>query len=106
MTKLDCTVTNCYYNKDKLCCLDSIKVEGTTAEVSEGTACASFRDSKKDTFYNSCTCNDRPKDILDIVCAAEKCVYNESCNCTADSIHVAGDKACDCRETKCATFKM
>ena len=40
MTDLKCSVTNCYHNKEKLCCLDSIKVDGTTAEVSDETACA------------------------------------------------------------------
>ena len=31
MTKLNCTVKNCYYNKESMCCRDGIKVGGTDA---------------------------------------------------------------------------
>lgn len=103
MTKLNCTVTSCRYNDNeaKRCSLDSIKVEGTTAEISDGTACASFAE-KKDNMTNSCGC--RPKTSLSIECMAEKCIYNSDCKCTAAHIDVAGDGACDFGETRCATF--
>lgn len=106
MTDLKCSVTNCYYNKEKLCCLDSIKVDGTTAEVSDETACASFKDKQGNTFSNSCSCGSSPNHSINIECTAEKCVYNNACRCTASEIDVKGDKACTCYDTKCSTFKM
>ncbi len=106
MTKLKCSVTNCYHNKERLCCLNGIKVDGTTAEVSDGTACASFKDKTGDSYTNSCTCKEEPKQSLSIECVAEKCVYNDACRCTASAIDVDGDNACTCRDTRCSTFKM
>ena len=106
MTKLNCSVTNCYHNKNRLCCLSSIKVDGTTADVSDGTACASFKGKGSESYTNSCGCSDEPKDSINIECDAQKCVFNNSSKCVATSVTVDGDSACTCRETKCSTFKM
>ena len=39
MTRLDCTVTSCLYNKERCCCKDNIEVEGSHARHS-GTPAA------------------------------------------------------------------
>lgn len=106
MTDLKCSVTNCYYNKEKLCCLDSIKVDGTTAEISDETACASFKDRPENNFSNSCGCSSAPNHSIKIDCMAEKCVHNTACCCTASAIDVDGANACTCRDTRCSTFRM
>lgn len=103
MTKLNCSVTSCMHNEDRRCCLNGIKVEGTTADVSDGTACASFEERRTESYKNSCGC-EQPKQSLVIECMAQKCVYNDDYKCTASHINVAGDGACDCGDTRCATF--
>ena len=45
MTRLDCTVTSCLYNKERCCCKDNIEVEGDHARHSRDTCCVSFRDA-------------------------------------------------------------
>lgn len=103
MTKLNCSVTSCLHNEDRLCCLNSIKVEGTTADVSDGTACASFEEKGRESYKNSLV-DEQPKQSLMIECMAQKCIYNDEYKCTASHIDVAGDGACDCGDTRCATF--
>ena len=39
MTQLNCSVRNCNYNEDALCCRDQIKVEGSSATASNETCC-------------------------------------------------------------------
>lgn len=104
MTKLKCSVVNCFHNRDKLCCLNSIKVDGTMAEMSDATACASFRDQKEGGITMSS--GEEGKEALSIECEAKNCVYNCSRKCTADAIDVEGKGAADYKETRCATFKM
>ena len=43
MTRLDCSVVNCTYNKDDSCCKDNIHVGGKNAKVVDETSCESFR---------------------------------------------------------------
>ena len=52
MTKLDCTVTNCFYNDDKSCCKGDIMVEGEEARESGSTCCGSFVEKKSSTAKN------------------------------------------------------
>lgn len=102
MTKLNCTVTSCVHNCEKLCNLGSIKVEGNSADVSDATSCASFKERKSDSYSNET--GKKPSHNSVIECMAHKCVYNEDCNCTATHIDVAGDGANNFSETRCATF--
>ena len=37
MTRLDCTVNSCLYNKERGCCKDNIEVEGQDARHSRET---------------------------------------------------------------------
>ena len=46
MTRLDCSVVNCTYNKDDSCCKDNIHVGGKNAKVTDETSCESFRERK------------------------------------------------------------
>lgn len=104
MTKLNCTVKNCVHNKEKLCNLGNIKVEGTTAEISDSTACASFREKNSDSYSNAKADDKKPNLNAVVECMAQKCVYNEDCNCSATHIDVAGETAHNYTETRCATF--
>lgn len=103
MTKLKCNAINCFHNREKLCCLSGIEVDGANAEMSDGTACVSFREKTGASII--CSCSEEPTECSDIQCKAKNCVYNAGCRCTANSVDVEGASACTCGETKCATFK-
>ncbi len=104
MTILRCSATTCVYNKDELCSKGEIDVIGESAMAADETSCGSFRersyDSTQNSFTEGCGC-----EKINIDCAAQKCTYNENCRCTAAAIDVAGNGACDCRDTKCSTFE-
>ncbi len=53
MTRLDCSVVNCTYNKDNSCCKDNIHVGGRNAKVTDQTCCDSFRERKYDGARNA-----------------------------------------------------
>ena len=53
MTRLDCTVTSCMYNKEKSCCKDNIQVEGNNAKHSRDTCCSSFRERGEGNYQSS-----------------------------------------------------
>jgi hypothetical protein len=103
MPILNCTVGNCRHNKENLCCLDSIKVEGADAKVSDATACGSFAERKEDGYSNSMS-YEQPSKTSMIDCAAKNCNYNDNCKCTAGQIQVSGPNAHDNCDTKCSTF--
>lgn len=101
MTKLKCSVMNCFYNDDKFCCKGDIMVEGNGAKTAQGTCCSSFRERTGDTARNLAG---HPRKNIEVDCQACNCVHNEDCKCAADSIGIGGSGACDCRETECMTF--
>lgn len=101
MTNLRCSVMNCYYNEDRLCCKGDIMVDGNGAKNAQGTCCSSFKERTGDSARNSV--GHASKDI-DVACKACNCVHNKDCKCEADAIGIAGSGACDCRETECTTF--
>lgn len=104
MTNLNCTVANCYYNKEKHCCLNGINVDGSTAEEKRATECGSFREQATEGFINGCSCDMDPKKKIDIDCKAEKCTYNADMRCTAAHVDIQGSNAKSCTETMCASF--
>ena len=103
MPILECSVKTCTHNADNKCQLDSIKIEGRSAESTDGTLCSSFKLRKGDSFSNKCEC--LPSERSEIVCEAVKCTYNADLKCHAQSIDVCGRNACVSGETECATFK-
>ncbi len=102
MTRLDCTVTGCMYNKEKCCCKDNIQVEGDHAKHSRDTCCSSFRERGEGGVRSSV---DYPAKDTEVSCKAVECTFNEDCRCHAKHIGIAGGAACDCHETECATFR-
>ena len=87
MTRLECAVTNCFYNDDKCCCKGDIMIEGRGAQNAKDTCCSSFREKRGD-----------------VDCKACNCVHNKDCKCDAEKIGITGTKACHCAETECMTF--
>lgn len=102
MPILDCSVKNCVYNAQSKCQLDQIKVEGSDATNPAATACGSF-ELRTDSEYSNSTREPSPESNVE--CKAEKCCFNEDCKCHADHIGIAGNGACDCKETECASFR-
>lgn len=104
MPVLDCSVRTCYYNKENSCCLDAIKVEGTTAEVSSATECSSFKERTGESLTNGC-CGS-PSCKLSVDCMAEKCMFNSGHSCTAKHIDISGRNAHRSEDTECDSFEM
>lgn len=105
MPSLDCSVRNCYYNKNNRCSREDILVEGKHAKTTDATACDSFK-IKNDEFTNSCKCDTAPNEYLKVACRAENCVYNKKCMCDAKHIDIAGISASKSEQTECGTFRM
>ena len=103
MARISCEVTGCEYNCDGGCRLDTVKVEGEDATVSDETVCDSYTDRNEKGCVNctpsSCACNN-----AEIECDAEDCRYNEDCICNADRITVGCKNAHCSAETACLTF--
>lgn len=100
MTVLDCSATNCFYNKEKRCSKGSIQVEGRTAEKMSETCCGNFKESE------NCMCNSTSaaEREIDVSCEAANCQYNRDCKCSAGHIGINGSNACKCTETECGSF--
>ena len=103
MTDLKCSVKNCTYNENHLCCKGSIMVDGKEAKEANATKCASFENCGSCCGKNS---TQSPDKKINVSCQAVNCVYNDNKNCTAAHIDVAKSKDCRNGETECATFKM
>lgn len=102
MPVLDCSVKTCYYNEDNKCSLDSIKVEGKSADYSDDTACGSYRLRAGEQATNAC--GKQPKEKLTVACSANKCTFNEGNMCKAEHIGIAGVHAGKMDDTECASF--
>lgn len=102
MPVLDCSVKTCYYNEDNKCSLESIKVEGRSADYSDDTACGSFRLRNGESMSNAMGKTPTPTSYVE--CSANKCVFNESNKCKAEHIGIAGSTADKCDETECSSF--
>ena len=102
MTRLDCTVGSCLYNKEQCCCKDNIEVAGDHAKHSRETCCESFRER---TIGAAQSGVEIPTKNTEVVCKACDCTFNEDCRCTAKHLGIAGGAACDCKDTECATFR-
>ena len=101
MAELKCSVDNCTYNNDRLCCRGEILVGGKNAGSEKDTCCESFQQRREGTSTNAVN----PTGRISIDCQAVKCVYNTDCKCQAEHVDIRGCGACDCKETSCATFR-
>lgn len=102
MTNLNCSAYSCTYNKDRLCILNNIEVDGEYAAQRDSTCCNSFQEKTEGSFTND---YEEASISAEIGCKAENCIYNENCMCNADEIEIAGDHADVPKETMCATFE-
>ncbi len=103
MTDLKCSVTSCASNTNSLCRLNSINVEGESAERKDETCCSSFSPESSSMTNSISFGNARPE--TEIRCSAYECQYNSDTKCSASYISVQGDHASDSEETRCETFK-
>ena len=103
MAELKCSVENCTYNDQHLCCKGDIMVGGRHASSCDETCCESFvpRREGQDTFKNSTS---HPCNTISSDCKAGQCEYNSDYKCTAGLVDICGCGACDCSGTACATF--
>lgn len=104
MVKLHCGARNCANNRDDLCVLEDIRVDGCEACREDQTCCLSFR-ARGVSYENAAGEPVRAVPETEIACDAARCVHHCGCGCGAASVRVGGDGACDCRETACETFQ-
>lgn len=115
--KLKCSAIRCANNVNETCIASNIHVMGSEAHTSTETGCDTFIE-KGDIFstshftnrnlageYVELFSNEPVYMSPDIVCDAEKCIYNVNSVCTADQVKVDGDKAMSSDQTECETFK-
>lgn len=102
MPELKCTVQTCVHNDQFLCRLDRIQVGGSNAKNQEDTCCDSFQERKGSNCVNSMK---DASDYASIDCSADKCMYNENCQCHAGTVSVEGGSAKAAQGTECATFR-
>ena len=82
MTVLDCSATNCFYNKEKRCSKGGIQVEGRTAEKTSETCCGSFKE-RGESMSNSML---SASSEIDVSCDACNCKFNRDSKCSANHI--------------------
>ena len=78
MTELNCSVKNCYYNKNSKCCKGGIHVGGTDATITEATYCEDFREKKDAMTAKAEHCDCGPERKADIKCDAVRCTLKET----------------------------
>lgn len=103
MTELNCSVKNCYYNKNSKCCKGGIHVGGTDATITEATYCEDFRE-KKDAMTAKAEHDCGPERKADIKCDAVRCTFNDNCKCHAKEITIEGNNATHQSQTECGSF--
>lgn len=106
MTKLGCDVSTCTYNRDHLCCRNSILVDGRKASQSRQTLCSSFAANEHNMSNSSACCF--PESETDVSCKAARCVFNADGICSAREIKISacGSSCPECAgETSCESFR-
>ena len=99
MPNLSCNVTSCTNNKNNYCCISNIEVGGAGAVKPCDTCCESY--APQMGVQNATVHENR---VVDIMCKATHCVYNEKQRCDAPQVDIKGPSACTCGETECQTF--
>lgn len=101
MPKLTCDVKNCSHNKDNLCCLNLIAVDGPGATNVESTCCADFTASE----YTASNCSHDPQYEVDIKCKVSGCLFNDHHKCNAVNVTMSGASTASCsHDTQCGSF--
>ncbi len=101
-TKLNCQVQSCRYNRDNLCALHAIRVDGPAARVGGQTCCDSFSPQVPGAPENVAGVTPSPEAA--IRCAAQRCAYNRDHRCVAQRVYVGGDTSTK-SGTECLTFR-
>jgi len=104
MPRINCSITNCSHNNERICYANVINVGGKSATRDSETSCGSFLDS---AHYSSLTnnINQEGSECTAITCNVVTCTYNSDNLCNADSIQVSGENVNIYTEANCITFK-
>lgn len=101
MPKLTCDVRNCSHNKDNLCCMNLIAVDGAGATNVESTCCADFTASE----YTASNCSHDQQYEVDIKCNVSGCLFNDHHKCNAVNVTMSGASTASCsHDTQCGSF--
>lgn len=105
MAKINCEVTNCSHNKERVCYANCVDIVGISARKEGETACGSFLNK---LHYSELTNNTLSSGSCDCLkCTVETCTYNSNRLCTLDDIQVAGQGNVEYHtQTECDSFKI
>ncbi len=113
MPNINCSATNCAYNKQATCYKSKVNVEGLFTRSKLGTFCESFKSPKEKALFEYELGNDMTDDTtlpLDtkttIVCSANYCYFNKNNKCNAKNIKVGTHNAKYRSETECDSFQL
>lgn len=98
MSKINCSVETCSYNKNGNCHSSSIKIEGVTAHNLQEVHCISF------TSTDKCLKSNVQSECEYIICNAVNCLHNKDTQCGCYNICVSGSSALSCKQTNCCSF--
>lgn len=104
MTKVNCSVDNCSYNKEQCCYAERVAVGGQGATDERVTCCGTFLNK---AHYSNLAEHTEYKSVCDAVsCMVGTCRYNENHACKLESIQVIGeDPATLYVDTDCSSFE-
>ena len=103
MPEITCSAVKCTYNTEGYCNREYIRID---VDDSDSENCCTCCDSfTEDGGHSAHSCSNAVCDDAGVECFATNCIYNENCECVADSINVEGDEAVCCTDTFCDTYR-
>lgn len=103
MARVNCGVSSCSYNKERICYADSVNIGGKGATKRESTCCGSFLDHQHYSNLAEHTSNRGSAEL--ITCQVDTCAYNAKQECRLTDIEVGGSREASIyTETRCQSF--
>jgi hypothetical protein len=103
MPEITCSAVKCTFNNEGYCVREYIRIDVDDCDSENCcTCCDSFSEDEHasdNAYLNSIG------DDSGVECFATNCIYNENCECVADSINVEGNDADCCTDTFCDTYR-
>lgn len=104
MSRINCEVTSCSHNKERVCYANCVDIVGGSANDEQSTCCGSFLSK---VVYSDLTNHVVSGGSCDCLkCMVATCAFNRNNLCTLDQIQVTGNHAEYYTHTDCASFKL
>ena len=105
MTKVNCSVNNCSFNKDEICYAERVAIGGKGATQEVLTCCGTFLDNQ--AYSNLAEHTEYKKTCDAVSCTVATCEYHQNNLCTLATINVSAQNQVNLySETDCSSFKL